>query len=124
MPRPCEELTKRAHGCERYQKPVERCRQAVGRELLPAAPVAGPPTHTPPEPPVPLVPPAFPGVLAPDVPVDGVVVGDLVRLGAGDQVIADGKLVSAEGLALDESNLTGESELAVRAAGDPVSAQA
>jgi cation-transporting P-type ATPase E len=54
------------------------------------------------------------------VPVDGVVVGDLVRLGAGDQVIADGKLVSAEGLALDESNLTGESELAVRAAGDPV----
>jgi cation-transporting ATPase E len=54
------------------------------------------------------------------VPVDAVVVGDLVRLDAGDQVIADGRLVSAEGLALDESNLTGESELAVRGVGDPV----
>src|SRR4029077_6313114 len=54
------------------------------------------------------------------VPVEEVVVGDLVRLGAGAQVIADGRLVKAEGLALDESNLTGESELAVRAAGDPV----
>src|SRR5438309_11004880 len=43
------------------------------------------------------------------VPIDEVVAGDLVRLAAGDQVIADGKLVSADGLALDESNLTGES---------------
>jgi cation-transporting P-type ATPase E len=54
------------------------------------------------------------------VPVDQVVVGDLVRLEAGDQVVADGKLVSADGLALDESNLTGESELAVRGARDAV----
>ena len=54
------------------------------------------------------------------VPVDQVVAGDLVRLAAGDQVIADGKLVSADGLALDESNLTGESELAVRSAGQEV----
>jgi P-type E1-E2 ATPase len=54
------------------------------------------------------------------VPVEQVVVGDLVRLGPGDQVVADGTLVSADGLALDESNLTGESELAVRGAGDPV----
>jgi cation-transporting ATPase E len=54
------------------------------------------------------------------VPVEEVVVGDLVRLAAGDQVIADGRLVSADGLALDESNLTGESELAVRGGGDPV----
>ncbi len=54
------------------------------------------------------------------VPVEDVVAGDLVRVSAGDQVVADGRLVSADGLALDESNLTGESDLAVRAAGDSV----
>ena len=55
------------------------------------------------------------------VAVDEVVAGDLVRLAAGDQVVADGTLVAADGLALDESNLTGESELAVRATGQNVS---
>ncbi len=54
------------------------------------------------------------------VPVDKVVTGDLVRLSAGDQVVADGTLTGAEGLALDESNLTGESELVVRGAGERV----
>jgi magnesium-transporting ATPase (P-type) len=54
------------------------------------------------------------------LPVDDVVVGDLVRLAAGDQVVADGTLVSADGLALDEANLTGESEPAVRSQGEPV----
>ena len=54
------------------------------------------------------------------LPVDEVVAGDLVRLSAGDQVVADGTLATAEGLALDESNLTGESELAVRSAGGQV----
>ncbi len=54
------------------------------------------------------------------VAVNQVVVGDLVALTAGDQVVADGRLVSADGLALDEANLTGESELAVRSAGEPV----
>jgi P-type E1-E2 ATPase len=54
------------------------------------------------------------------VPVEQVVVGDLVRLGAGDQVVADGTVVTADALALDESNLSGESELAVRGVGDPV----
>jgi magnesium-transporting ATPase (P-type) len=44
------------------------------------------------------------------VPIADVVVGDLVRVRAGDQVIADGRCVTSEGLALDESNLTGESE--------------
>ena len=48
------------------------------------------------------------------VPVSQVVVGDLVRLAAGDQVVADGTVVSADGLALDEANLTGESESALR----------
>jgi cation-transporting ATPase E len=54
------------------------------------------------------------------VPVDEVAVGDFVRLAAGDQVVADGTLVSADGLALDESNLTGESESAVRGPAEPV----
>ncbi|MCW3066888.1 MAG: ATPase, P-type (transporting), superfamily, subfamily, partial [Solirubrobacterales bacterium] len=54
------------------------------------------------------------------VPVDRVVVGDLVRLAAGDQVVADGNVVTADGLALDEANLTGESEPAVRGPGEPV----
>src|SRR6185312_1243545 len=54
------------------------------------------------------------------VSVSGVVVGDLVRLAAGDQVVADGTVVSAEALALDEANLTGESEPAVREPGEPV----
>ena len=54
------------------------------------------------------------------VPVDQVVTGDLVRLTAGDQVVADGTVVSADGLALDEANLTGESEPAVRRRGEPV----
>ena len=54
------------------------------------------------------------------VAVDQVVVGDLVRVSAGDQVVADGTITTADALALDESNLTGESELAVRASGDGV----
>src|SRR6478672_3425434 len=52
--------------------------------------------------------------------VDQVVVGDVVRLTGGDQVVADGSLLDADGLAVDESNLTGESEPVVRAAGDEV----
>jgi magnesium-transporting ATPase (P-type) len=54
------------------------------------------------------------------VPIDQVVVGDLVRLAAGDQVVADGTVASADGLALDEANLTGESEPVVRGPGQPV----
>jgi magnesium-transporting ATPase (P-type) len=54
------------------------------------------------------------------VPVEQVVEGDLVRLGAGDQVVADGTLVRAEGLALDEAALTGESVPVVRERGEPV----
>jgi cation-transporting P-type ATPase E len=54
------------------------------------------------------------------VPVGEVVVGDLVRIASGDQIAADGELVRAEGLALDESELTGESEPVVRRVGDEV----
>jgi magnesium-transporting ATPase (P-type) len=54
------------------------------------------------------------------VKVEEVVAGDLVRIGSGDQVPADGTLVRADGLALDESELTGESEPVVRKIGDEV----
>jgi cation-transporting P-type ATPase E len=54
------------------------------------------------------------------VPVEGVVDGDLVRLGPGDQVVADGTLRTADDLSLDESVLSGESRPVRRAAGDAV----
>jgi cation-transporting ATPase E len=54
------------------------------------------------------------------VAVDGVVPGDLVRLAAGDQVVADGTVVTTDGIALDEANLTGESEPVVRGSGEPL----
>jgi cation-transporting P-type ATPase E len=53
-----------------------------------------------------------------EVAAEEVVTGDLVRLEAGDQVVADGMLVESDGLALDESILTGESEPVSRATGE------
>ena len=52
--------------------------------------------------------------------VEELVPGDLVRLQPGDQIVADGPLVSATALALDESILTGESRPVLRGAGDEV----
>ena len=54
------------------------------------------------------------------VGVDGVVVDDVVLVAPGDQVIADGELVMATDLRLDESILTGESEPTRRATGEEV----
>jgi P-type E1-E2 ATPase len=54
------------------------------------------------------------------VEVDSVVEGDVVLLEPGDQVVADGTLSRSEGLALDESILTGEAEPVARATGDEV----
>ena len=45
-----------------------------------------------------------------EVPLEAVVLDDLVVLRTGDQVVADGTIVEANGLQLDESLLTGESE--------------
>lgn len=58
------------------------------------------------------------------VGVDDVVPGDLVLIGAGDQLVADGTLREAAGLALDEAVLTGESRPVTHEAGDPVRAGA
>lgn len=49
-----------------------------------------------------------------------VIADDLVELAPGDQVIADGRLIAASDLRLDEAVLTGESEPAQRGTGDEV----
>ena len=54
------------------------------------------------------------------VAVEDVVPGDLLRVQAGDQIVADGTVEEAQGLALDESILTGESRAVTRSAGDEV----
>src|SRR3954447_13687470 len=55
-----------------------------------------------------------------ELPVDVVVVDDLVRVLAGDQVVADGTLAQATGLRIDESILTGEADPVARAEGEPI----
>jgi cation-transporting ATPase E len=54
------------------------------------------------------------------VGVEQVVPGDLVQVEAGDGIVADGTLVRSDGLALDESILTGESRPVQRPAGEGV----
>ena len=44
-----------------------------------------------------------------EIPADQLVAGDIVLISAGDEVPADGRIVSASALEIDESALTGES---------------
>ena len=46
---------------------------------------------------------------AAEIPAEQLVVGDVVLLAAGDQVPADGRIIEAIALQIDESALTGES---------------
>ena len=55
-----------------------------------------------------------------DVHREQVVLDDVVELRRGDQVPADGVVLSAEGLDLDESMLTGESEAVSKRRGGPI----
>ncbi len=55
-----------------------------------------------------------------EIAVGEVVPGDLIRVGPGEQIVADGELLEAHELRLDESILTGESEPVERAPGDSV----
>ena len=50
------------------------------------------------------------------IPADQVVVGDVVLIAAGDEVPADGRIVAASALQIDESALTGESMPAAKGA--------
>jgi len=51
---------------------------------------------------------------------DEVVPGDLVEVGPGDQLIADGEVVGSRGMTMDESLLTGESDGIKKGDGDRV----
>ncbi len=55
-----------------------------------------------------------------DLAVEAVVPGDAIRVQPGDQVVADGRVITSRGLSLDESILTGESEPVGREAGAQV----
>jgi Ca2+-transporting ATPase len=52
-----------------------------------------------------------------EIPAEQLVVGDVVLLSAGDQVPADGRIVAASALQIDESALTGESTPSAKDAG-------
>jgi magnesium-transporting ATPase (P-type) len=53
-----------------------------------------------------------------ELAVEEVVVGDALHLEPGDQVVADGRVVAARALSLDESILTGESDQVAKEVGD------
>ena len=55
-----------------------------------------------------------------EIAVDGVVLDDCLELRTGDQVPADGRVLEEDGLEIDESLLTGESEPVAKDAGDEV----
>jgi len=55
-----------------------------------------------------------------EVPVEELVLDDLVLLAPGDQVVADGTLLRASDLRLDESILTGESQPVQRSVGEEI----
>ncbi|GCE00767.1 cation-translocating P-type ATPase [Embleya hyalina] len=52
-----------------------------------------------------------------EIPAERLVVGDIVLIAAGDQVAADGRIIEASALQIDESALTGESVPAAKDAG-------
>jgi cation-transporting P-type ATPase E len=54
------------------------------------------------------------------IPIGDVVLDDLIELRIGDQVPADGSMATVEGLEIDESNLTGESDPIHKSIGDDV----
>lgn len=54
-----------------------------------------------------------------DVPVATVVLDDVLEFGPGDQVIADGVILTANDLEIDEALVSGESAPVAKAPGDP-----
>lgn len=53
-----------------------------------------------------------------EIGVDEVVIDDVLLLKRGDQVVADGRVLEAQGLEIDESLLTGEAEPVAKRSGD------
>ncbi len=55
-----------------------------------------------------------------EMPVDNIVVDDVIKLGPGDQVVTDGRVFDCRGLEVNESMLTGESQAVKKRDGDQV----
>lgn len=55
-----------------------------------------------------------------EYPTEAIVLDDVLDVRVGDQIVADGDVLSAEGLEIDESLLTGESDPVTKRAGDEV----
>lgn len=55
-----------------------------------------------------------------EIGVSGVVVDDILELASGDQVVVDGEVISALGLEIDESLLTGEADPVEKSVGSEV----
>jgi len=57
-----------------------------------------------------------------EVPPENIVVGDTLKLGPGDQIVVDGRVLGEEGTSytVDESLLTGEADLVLKRPGDVV----
>ncbi len=53
-------------------------------------------------------------------PTEAIVLDDVLDVRVGDQIVADGDVLAAEGLEIDESLLTGESDPVTKRAGDEV----
>ncbi|CAN1355366.1 Calcium-transporting ATPase 10, plasma membrane-type [Linum perenne] len=54
-----------------------------------------------------------------DVSIYDIVVGDVIPLNIGDQVPADGVLITGHSLAIDESSMTGESKIVQKSTSEP-----
>ena len=57
---------------------------------------------------------------AAEIAPDQVVLGDIIELGPGDQVVVDGEAVESEALDIDESLLTGEADAVDKAVGEEI----
>ncbi len=55
-----------------------------------------------------------------NVPPEELVIGDVLKVGPGDQIVLDGRVAGDGQMQVDESQLTGESNLIPKKAGDPV----
>ena len=55
-----------------------------------------------------------------ELPVNQLVIGDIIHLGAGDRVAVDGEVVTTEYAEVDESILTGESKYIEKKIGDEI----